>query len=30
MPVIDVSSPIRIKGMHWGGLRLGYSLAKTS
>ena len=30
MPVIDVSSPIRIKGMHWGGLRLGYSLARTS
>ena len=30
MPVIDVSSPIRVKGVHWGGLRLGYSLAKTS
>jgi methyl-accepting chemotaxis protein len=29
-PVIDVSSPIWVKGRHWGGLRLGYSLAKAT
>jgi methyl-accepting chemotaxis protein len=26
MPMLDVSAPIVVKGRHWGGLRLAYSL----
>jgi len=25
----DISSPIVVKGKHWGGFRIGYSLIKT-
>lgn len=28
MPMADVSSPIVIRGRHWGGLRLAYALSK--
>ncbi len=25
----DISTPIRVKGKHWGGFRIGFSLSKT-